>query len=107
LTELKIKSDFFIFRALQNERQKVEMDFIVDDKALIAEMISTMSQLYPKLVEYEVDNVESWDTMPWQLKQTFKLVLPYLIVGSGKTQQVGVVKVENEVNERRQQPTLN
>jgi hypothetical protein len=64
------------------------MDFVLEDKELLEEMISTMSQIYPKLVEYEVDNVESWDTMPWQLKQTFKLVLPYLIDGKKKSQHI-------------------
>jgi hypothetical protein len=64
---------------LEEERKWGGMDFIVEDKALLEEMISTMSQLYPKLVEYEVDNVDSWDAMPWQLKQTFKVIIPYLI----------------------------
>jgi hypothetical protein len=64
---------------LEEERKWGGMDFIVEDKALLEEMISTMSQLYPKLVEYEVDNVDSWDAMPWQLKQTFKLMIPYFI----------------------------
>jgi hypothetical protein len=70
------------------------MDFIVNDKELLTEMISTMSQLYPKLVEYEADNIESWDTMPWQLKQTFKQILPYLKDGK---RQNDVEQLENEV----------
>jgi hypothetical protein len=64
---------------LEEERKFGGMDFIVEDKALLEEMISTMSQLYPKLVEYEVDNVDSWDAMPWQLKQLFKRTIPYLV----------------------------
>jgi hypothetical protein len=70
-----------LFRELDKERQFGGMDFILSDKAVLTEMISTMSQLYPKLVEYEVDNIESWDTMPWQLKQTFKRMFPHLIDG--------------------------
>jgi hypothetical protein len=66
--------NIFTLSARVADRKKHGMEFMLKDKALLTSMMSTMSQLFPKLVEYELDYVDSWDTLPGQLKGAFNLI---------------------------------